>query len=75
VHERAAEGFEELVTIKTPRTVLGDLARAARDDVLVAFAAALGVVDRADAVIDRLDLFENEAVVVERAQRDDGILG
>ena len=41
----------------------------------MAFAAALGVVDRADAVIDRLDLFENEAVVVERAQRDDGILG
>jgi len=51
--------------------MLGNLARAARSDVLMAFAATLCVVDRPQAVLDVLDLLEQKTVVVERAQRHD----
>jgi hypothetical protein len=54
--------------------VLGDLAGAARDDVLVTFAAGLRVVGRPEPSAIVLDLLEHEAVVVERTQRDDRVL-
>ena len=54
--------------------MLGHLAGAAGDDVLMALAARLGVVGRAEAVGDGLDLFEDEPVVVERPQRHDVVL-
>ena len=47
--------------------VLGDLAGAAGHDVLMALAAGLRVVGRAEAVRDRLGFLEDEAVVVERS--------
>ncbi len=51
--------------IDAPGAVLGDLAGAARHHVLVTLPAALRVVDRAEAVGDRFDFFEHEAIVVE----------
>ena len=72
--QRPAQRLEELAVEHVPGAVLGDLARAAGHDVLVALAAALGVVGRAQAVVDGLDLLEDEPVVVERAQRDHIVL-
>ena len=51
--------------------MLRDLAGAAGDHVLMTFAAALRVVGRPEAVGKVFDFFEDEAVVVERAQRLD----
>src|SRR5687768_8294831 len=51
--------------------MLCDLARAASDDVLMAFTAALRVVRRTQSVADELLFFENEPVVIERPQDDD----
>ena len=56
-----------------PGPVFGHLAGAAGDDVLVAFAAGLAVVGRAETVADGLGFFEDEAVVVERSQGHDGV--
>ena len=61
-------------SLQAPGAVLGDLAGAARDDVLVTFAAGLRVVRRPEAVGDRLDFLEDEAVVVERTQRHHRVL-
>jgi hypothetical protein len=47
--------------------MLGDLTCAAGDNVLMALPAALRVVGGAEAVLDFLDFFENEPVVVEGA--------
>jgi hypothetical protein len=49
--------------------VFGTLARAAGHHVLVALAAALGVVRGSESVLQALDLLEDEAVVVERRER------
>ena len=49
--------------------MLGHLARAAGDDVLMAFAAALGIVRRTETVRGGFDFLEDEAVVVVRPQR------
>src|SRR2546423_13035920 len=48
----------------------GHLAAAACNNVLVTFAAALRVIRRPEAVLDRFDLFVNEPVVVERTKRN-----
>ena len=69
--QRPAERLEELAFEQSSGAMFRDLAGAAGDDVLVAFAAALGVVGRAEAIGDGLDFFENEPIVVERAERDD----
>ena len=74
VDQRAAEGLEEHVAVQPPGAVLRDLARASGHDVLVALAAGLRVVGRAEAVVDAFDLLEDEAVVVEGAQGDDVVL-
>ena len=58
-----------------PGAVLGDLARAARDDILMTLATALRVVDRSESIGHRLDCLEHETVIVERAQRDDRLFG
>ena len=72
VDQRAAERFEEAAgRVHPPGAMLGDLARAAGHDVLVAFGAALRVVRRTEAVRDHFDFLEDEAVVVERAVRHD----
>ena len=72
VDQRAAERLEETARRVQPSgAMLGDLAGAAGDDVLVTFAAALRVVGRPEAVGDGFGFFEDEAVVVERAQRLD----
>ena len=71
--QRAAERLEEHLAVHAPGAVLRDLARAAGHDVLVAFAAALRVVGRAEPVRDQLDFLEDEAVVVERAPRHDRV--
>ena len=63
--------FEELTFFGTPGAKFSDLAGAASDDVLMALAAALRVVGRAKTVSRGFDLFEDETVVVERAQSDD----
>ena len=75
VHERSTGRLEERTVLHSARSMLGNLARAARNDVLMALAATLRVVDRPQAVFDVLDLFEEEAVVVERPQRHDVRLG
>ena len=74
MHQRPAQRLEELAVQHVAGAVLGHLAGAAGDDVLVALAARLGVVGRAQPVDDGLDLFEDEPVVVERAQRPDVVL-
>ena len=74
MHQRPAQRLEELAVEHVAGAVLGHLAGAAGDDVLVALAAGLGVVGRAQAVGDGLGLLEDEAVVVERAQRHDVVL-
>ena len=74
VDQRAAERFEEAAGRVHPSgAMLGDLAGAAGDDVLVALGTALRVVGRAEAVGDHFDFLEDEAVVVERAVRHDVI--
>ena len=72
--ERSAQRREELAVVGTASAMFGDLARAARDDVLMAFAAALGVVSGPQAVGGRFDFLEDEPIVVERSQRDDRVL-
>ena len=65
--ERATRGFEELVPCAAPRPVFGNLAGTARDDVLMAFPAALRIVDWAQSITFRFRRLENEPVVVERS--------
>ena len=72
--QRSARAIRRRPRLEPAGSVLGDLARAAGHDILVAFAAALRVVGRSESVGDRFDLFEDEAVVVERPQRDDVVL-
>ncbi len=60
--------------LQPPGAVLGDLARAAGRDVLVALAARLRVVDGSETVRAPLDLLEDESIVVERSQRHDRVL-
>ena len=74
MHERTAERLEELVAHEPARAVLGDLAGAAGHDVLMTLAATLRVIDRAQSVRDYFDFLEDEAVIVERAQRHDIVL-
>ena len=73
VHERAAEGLEEL-TIEHMADVLGHLACAAGDDVLMALPAGLGVICGPKTIANGLHLFEDEPVVVEGPQRYDCVL-
>ncbi len=54
--------------------MLGDLARAAGHDVLMALAATLRVVSWPEAVRIRLHFLEDESVVIEGTQRLDCIL-
>ncbi len=72
--QRAAERLEEDLAVHAARAVLGDLAGAAGYHVLVTFAATLGVVGRPETVHHGLDFLEDEAVVVERTQRNDIVL-
>jgi len=63
MNERAAERLEETSRrFETAGAMLGDLARTASDDILVAFPATLRVVRRAEPVGRRFDFFEDEAV-------------
>ncbi len=73
LNQRAARRFEELVAVQMSGAVLGDLARAARRHVLVTLGATLRVVGRSESVGYRLDFFEDEPVVVERAPRHHGV--
>src|SRR4030095_11413116 len=54
--------------------VLGDLAGASGNDILVAFPAALGVVCWAKTVGERFNFFKNEPRIIERAKRFDIVL-
>ena len=66
VDERAAGVVDEIDAVEMAGPDLGDLADGPRNGVLVAFGAGLSVVDGTEAVVDRLDLFEDSAVGVER---------
>src|SRR4029079_16547016 len=74
VDQRAAERLEEHAALEPPDAVLGDLARAAGRDVLVALATRLRVVDGSETVRASLDLLEDEAIIVERSERHDRVL-
>ena len=74
VHERAPEGLEELTIEHMARTVLGHLARASGDDVLMALPAGLRVICGSKTIANGLHLFEDEPVVVEGPQRYDCVL-
>src|SRR5439155_27108439 len=64
--ERTARRFEELAIEGMPSPVLGYLARAARDNVLVACAAALSVIGRPKTVLYGFLFFKNEPAFVVR---------
>ena len=68
--ERTTHRLDELQQFQAPGAVLGDLAGATRDDVLVTFAACLCIERRPQPVGDRFHFFEDEPVVVEGTQRD-----
>ena len=65
LNQRSAERFEELIAIERAGAVFGNLAGAARDDVLVALATTLRVVRGSEPIARRFDFFEDEAVIVE----------
>ena len=71
--QRSPQRLEELTVLHVPGAVCRHLAHAARDDILVSLAAGLGVVGGSETIANRFNLFENEAVVVKRAERDDGV--
>jgi len=74
-NERSAERLKKGVAFEPAGYgMFGDLARAARHDVLMALAAALRVVSRAEAVRIRLYFLEDESVVIEGTQRHDRVL-
>ena len=71
--QRATHRFHELQQLEAPGAMLGHLARATGHDVLVTFAAGLGVERGPQPVSDRLDFLEDEPVVVEGTQRHHGV--
>src|SRR5438067_9061160 len=72
--QRAAERFEKLAVCGMPGSLHGDLAGTAGDDILMTFAAALGVVSRPKALGNGFDFFVNEPVVIERSKLDKIVL-
>src|SRR5437660_11285484 len=73
--ERTARRFEKLAIEGMPSPVLGYLARAARDDVLMACGAALGVIGRPKTVLCGFLFFKNEPAIIVRAKRLYIVLG
>jgi len=69
LHDGAAQRIFELSAVEMAAAVLCNLAGPARDDILMAFSAALGVIGRPQSVGDLLDLFEDESIVVEGMTR------
>ena len=65
--QRTAKRFEELAILGMASPVLGYLARASRDNVLMARAAALGVIGRPKTV-SMVSFFKNEPAIVVRAK-------
>src|SRR5436190_2667086 len=66
--ERTSRRFEELAIQAMPSPVLGYLARAPGDNVLVARTAALGVIGRPKTFFYRFLFFKNEPAIVVRAK-------
>src|SRR5262249_10705050 len=62
--ERTARRFEELAIQAMPSPVLGYLARATRDNVLMARGAALGVIGRPKTFLYGFLFFKNEPAIV-----------
>src|SRR5205085_477594 len=65
VNQRTARMVNEVGAVEMPRTQLGDLANGACDRVLVAFDAALRIVDRAQAFGDVITLLEGSEIGIE----------
>ena len=72
--ERTARRLEELAIEGMPSPVLSYLARAPRDNVLVACAAALSVIGRPKTVLGGFNFFKDEPAIVERAKWLDIVL-
>jgi hypothetical protein len=66
--------FEERAVLQTTGAVLRNLAGAAGHHILAALAASLRVVGRPEPVGNGFGLLEDEAVVVEGPQWNDGVL-
>jgi hypothetical protein len=66
--ERTSRRFEELAIQAMPSPVLGYLAPGPGDNVLVARAAALGVIGRPKTFLCRFLFFKNEPAIVVRAK-------
>ena len=66
--ERTARRLEELAIEGMPSPLLGYLARAARDNVLVACAAALSVIGRPKTFLHGFSFFKDEPAIVVRAK-------
>src|SRR5580765_6409670 len=71
VDKSSAQGFKELTVFCTPGSQLRYLAGASCDDVLVALSTALCVIGGTEAILNRLNLLENETVIVKRPERYD----
>src|ERR1700675_3881229 len=74
LNERTARRFEELAIEGMPSPVLGYLARTPRDNVLMACAAALGVIGRTKTVLCGFLFFKNEPAIIVRAKWLDIVL-
>jgi hypothetical protein len=72
--ERTARRFEELAIEAMASPLLGYLARAPRDNVLVARAAALSVIGRPKTFLYRFSFFKNEPAIIVRAKWLDIVL-
>src|SRR5437773_2601166 len=68
LNERTTRRFEELAIERMSSPVLGYLARATRDNVLVACGAALGVIGRPKTVLYGFLFFKNEPAIVVRTK-------
>src|SRR5437660_7830268 len=66
--ERTARRFEELAIESMPSPVLSYLARAPRDNILVACGAALSVIGRPKTVLCGFNFFKDEPAIAERAK-------
>src|SRR4029450_13485525 len=66
--------FKEPTVFAAPLSKLGDLTRAAGDDVLVALPTALRVIRRPKSVLNVFNFLEDETVIVKRAERYHSIL-
>src|SRR6266496_90467 len=68
LNQRTARRLEEFATEGVASAMLGYLARASRDHVLVALPAALSVVGRPKAAFFSFNFFKDEPAIVERTE-------